>query len=448
MANKTHWSQQEHEGLVNQINDVAEKPNNSLKEEFRIYLSERLKSASRYMSVLDNRVREYIRRLVDPQADSIFSYTTTTDVEKCIKKLEDSDEFNIANEKSNGLMHAALQQYSSFICIHETENKDSARPNNLKDTDLPFDEEDDLSVSAAATNVCCYEQKKPKRPKVAEPHLLSYLPKLLKKRTKNNTVYSSIFSPAEVRPDSHFVVNVFLHLQDDAETVISMAEEADRFAARRGYRPLPCKLSVGDKVDIQLSIMGKTQLFFENQAIIWEGVITSCSFDYYIPNELEEKELCCSAVIKVNGTPIGEMKFITQIVEEPITRYPKVISQPWEKIFISYAHQDEKTVRHYAKAYQLLRRDVFFDRDYLKAGDIFSQEIESYIKKADVFILFWSENAAKSAYVQKELALALPRAYPQTQPIEKAKLSIYPMSIEPRAELPSDMKNIYNFEMI
>lgn len=425
---------------------MTEKTSNPIKEEFRKYLSEKLKSASRYMAVLDNRVREYIRRLVDPEADSVFSYTTTEDIEKCIKILEDSDEFNIANERSSGVMHAALLQYLFFISINERENKEFAHSNNLKDTILDFEE--DCYISASAEECCCIQmQKKPKTIK-AEPYLLSYLPKLFKKRTSNDTVYSSIFSPAEVKRDSYMLVSVFLHLQEETETVISLAKESDSFATRRGYRPLPCKLNKEDKVDIQLSIIGKTRLFFEKQTIIWPGKITSCSFDYYVPSELDENELCCSAVLTVNGIPIGEMKFITRIVEQPIACNPKVVTHPYEKIFISYAHQDEKTVKHYAKAFQLLRRDVFFDRDYLKAGDIFSQEIEKYINSADLFILFWSENAAKSAYVQKELALALPRAFPQIQPYEKAKLRISPISINPQTELPANMKETYHFEEV
>ena len=451
MANKTHWPEQEQQEPANQIKDLAEESDNLIKEEFRKYLlSERLKSAPQYMSVLENRVREYIQRLIDPEANSIYSYTTSEDVAKCIQILENSDEFNIANERSSGLMHAALQRYLSFICIHEMENKDIARPNKLKDIVLSFEEEGEGFVAARKFEACEMRRKVPKTsiPDKSDPGLISYLPKLFKKRASNDTVYSSVFSPAEVKRESHFLINVFLHLQDETETAISMAKEADSFATRRGYRPLPCKMSKGDKVDIQLSILGKTRLFFENQSIIWEGVIKSCSFDYYIPNELDEKELCCSAAIKVNGTPIGEMKFITQIVEQPITRNPKVISQPYEKIFISYAHQDEKTVRHYAKAYQLLHRDVFFDRDYLKAGDVFSQEIEKYIKSADLFILFWSKNAAKSEYVQKEVDLALPRAFPQIKPYDKAKLRFSPVSINPKAELPAKLKETYHFEVI
>ncbi len=445
MTNKTHLSEQEQVGLINQSTDMIGKNYNPIKEEFRKYLSEKLKSASRYLAALDNRVREYIRRLVDPEADSVFSYTTTEDIIKCIKILEDSDEFNIANEKSSGLMHAALLQYSSFISIIEIKNKEIAHPNNSKDTVLNFEEVSEISAQG---KVCCHTLEEPKTFKGNKPRLLSYLPRPFKKRNSNDTVFSSIFSPAEVKRDSHLLVSVFLHLREETETVISLAKESDSFATRHGYRPLPCNLSKGDIVDIQLSIMGKTRLFSEKQNIVWQGVITSCSFNYYVPSELDENELCCSAVLTVNGIPIGDMKFITRIVEQPIARNPKVVTQPYEKIFISYAHQDENTVKHYAKAFQLLRRDVFFDRDYLKAGDLFSQEIEKYINSADLFILFWSENAAKSAYVQKELALALPRAFPQIQPYEKAKLRISPISINPQTELPANMKETYHFEEI
>ena len=74
--------------------------------------------------------------------------------------------------------------------------------------------------------------------------------------------------------------------------------------------------------------------------------------------------------------------------------------------------------------------------------------IQEYINSADLFILCWSENASKSEYVQKERLQALERAFPQVQPENTAKLRIYPMNIEPRAELPNDMKNYYHFEEI
>ena len=124
-------------------------------------------------------------------------------------------------------------------------------------------------------------------------------------------------------------------------------------------------------------------------------------------------------MLSVNGAQIGEMCFVTQIVEVPRRLHPEVFSRYFKKIFISYAHQDESKVKFIAQAYKAQGVDYFFDRDYLKAGDIFPQKIEDYINSADLFILCWSENAAKSDYVQKERNQALDRAYPKVKPIEK-----------------------------
>lgn len=59
----------------------------------------------------------------------------------------------------------------------------------------------------------------------------------------------------------------------------------------------------------------------------------------------------------------------------------------------------------------------------------------------------WSKNAAASDYVAKEKGRALLRAYPQLSQRD-ATLKICPISIEPRADLPSDTKEVYNFEVI
>lgn len=87
----------------------------------------------------------------------------------------------------------------------------------------------------------------------------------------------------------------------------------------------------------------------------------------------------------------------------------------------------------------------FFERAYLKAGDIYPKVIQDHINSADLFVLFWSENALNSEYVEKERTQALKRAFPQIRPRQAAPLSIYPMNIEPYADLPIDMKDYYHF---
>lgn len=257
--------------------------------------------------------------------------------------------------------------------------------------------------------------------------------------------YSSIFAPAEVTRKSYMLVQVYLHLYEGTDKVKILAQESDRNAERRDYIPLQCQLKKGDKVEVLLNIYGCTLLKSDKKNVVWQGSFTKCSFDYFIPKDIDVDELSCVAILSVNGVPVGEMRFITRIVEEPRRLTSNILAHKYSKVFISYSHMDESKVKFLHEGLELGSVPHFFDRKYLKVGDMFPQVIQDYINSADLFILCWSENASKSEYVQKERLQALERAYPQVQPEQAAKLRIYPMSIEPHAELPSDMKNYYHF---
>lgn len=258
-------------------------------------------------------------------------------------------------------------------------------------------------------------------------------------------VYSSIFASSEVKRKSHMLVQVYLHRYEETEKVKAFAKESEKGAERRDYIPLQCKLKTGDKVDVLLNIYGETLLMSDKKNVVWHGSFTKCSFDFFVPKDIDIDELSCVALLSVNEVPVGEMRFITKIVEVPRQLNPEILAHKYKKVFISYSHQDESKVKFLHEGLELGSVPHFFDRKYLKVGDVFPKVIQDYINSADLFILCWSENASHSEYVQKERLQALDRAYPQVQPEKAARLRIYPMSIEPRAELPSDMKNYYHF---
>ena len=264
---------------------------------------------------------------------------------------------------------------------------------------------------------------------------------------KYNEVYSSIFAPAEVKRKSHLQVQVYLHLYEESEKVKSLAQESDKNAERRDYIPLSLKLKKGDKVDVEFNVYGETRLMSERKSIIWQGSFTKCSFDYFVPKDIDVDELSCEANLFVNGAMIGEMRFLTQIVDVPRNLNPEILSHRFNRIFISYAHQDAQQIKLLALAYKAQGVDYFYDRDSLAPGDVYEEKIFDYIDSSDLFVLCWSKNAAASDYVAKEKGRALLRAYPQLSQRD-ATLKICPISIEPRADLPSDMKEVYNFEVI
>jgi hypothetical protein len=84
--------------------------------------------------------------------------------------------------------------------------------------------------------------------------------------------------------------------------------------------------------------------------------------------------------------------------------------------------------------------DYFYDRHILKIGDDYPEVISKYIETSDLFILCWFKNAAVSDWVLQEKTYAL-----KVASRVPSRLKIYPLSIQPLAELPDDMKEKYNF---
>lgn len=264
---------------------------------------------------------------------------------------------------------------------------------------------------------------------------------------KSNLSYASAFLPDTVSRGNSMMIQVYLYSDGDRDRVCADATQCDHLSSEKAFTPLEAKLKKGDQIDILLRI-GGLHIERSTKTIIWQG-------DYYrrvcfhaeISENWKDDRLYGEIFISVNNTIIGELDFITDVTSEnvEVERTANVISRQYKKIFISYAHQDEDKVKYIAEGYRAQGIDYFFDRHYLKGGDIFPLVIQEYIKDADMFFLCWSENAANSDYVQKELAQALQLAFPNVQPYEKATLTIYPVSIEPHALLPEDMRDYYNF---
>lgn len=261
-------------------------------------------------------------------------------------------------------------------------------------------------------------------------------------------VNSSIFAPSEAKRGDYMMVQVFLYKDDEERAVACKAADVDSDARRQNYTPLSVKLKDGDRVKAKLTMSGKgIEVDEPIEEMIWQGHYTDCQFGVFVPEDYKLFSMMGTVMLAINDIPCGRMMFKTKIVSQPQKLYAKIESKAFQKIFISYSHKDEATVKYFAKAFQAQGVDYFFDRHYLKAGDVYPLKIKEYINSADLFILCWSKNAAESDYVQLERQQALALAFPQKD-MEQATLSIHPISIEPYADYPSDMKEVYNFEEI
>ena len=127
--------------------------------------------------------------------------------------------------------------------------------------------------------------------------------------------------------------------------VKSLAKESNKNAERRDYIPLSLKLKKGDRVDVEFNVYGDTKLMSERKSLIWLGSFTKCSFDYFVPEDINVDDLSCQANLFVNAALIGEMRFLIQIVDTPQNLNPAIFSHCYKKIFISYSHKDFSKVK-------------------------------------------------------------------------------------------------------
>jgi TIR domain len=79
----------------------------------------------------------------------------------------------------------------------------------------------------------------------------------------------------------------------------------------------------------------------------------------------------------------------------------------FSSVFASYAHEDDRVVRAFVEAYRALGIKVLVDKASLWAGEDWRQALSRLIEEADLFQLFWSEAASRSAYVAEEWERAL-----------------------------------------
>lgn len=75
-------------------------------------------------------------------------------------------------------------------------------------------------------------------------------------------------------------------------------------------------------------------------------------------------------------------------------------------IFVSYAQPQIEWATHLRQILTAPGVSVFVAEHDLPAGDSLSQEIVTRIKRCDLFLLLWTEDARESQYVAKEYFLA------------------------------------------
>ena len=103
--------------------------------------------------------------------------------------------------------------------------------------------------------------------------------------------------------------------------------------------------------------------------------------------------------------PLGvRVEAAPAIASEP---YAAEAARWYRRIFASYSHKDTAIVEEFERHAKAFGDDYLRDLTTLRTGSSWNQSLLRMIDSADVFQLFWSDNAMNSPYVRQEYSYAL-----------------------------------------
>jgi TIR domain len=230
---------------------------------------------------------------------------------------------------------------------------------------------------------------------------------------KSELLDASLFGPKTAAPGDQILVQVFLHRlsRDEASHAQAMARAADGSVDRRIVSTLDAAVARGQRIDVTLEAHGLV-IDHSTQYLIWRGNPRACQFLVTVPRKAVRRTYYLETSLSIDGTPIGVLGFILRIGSVQKAKIVEIRgerSRRHDYAFVSYASPDRGEVYKRVQALNATGIKYFQDRLSLEPGTHWKPRLRQEIDRCDLFLLFWSEHAAKSKWVIWETKYALRR---------------------------------------
>ena len=223
----------------------------------------------------------------------------------------------------------------------------------------------------------------------------------------------SAFYPEKVGPEDIGKIIAYAHLE-------VIAQEVAREAARRLHLPsgAPVRAASVSKAVPRESVIKVTPdvpgLVFANSEAamaLWED---KQSVEFRFKAAPSAAGQVCRGWVHywLEGLVLADVPVAVFVAEkDPPDIFKEALveanARPYRTVFPSYSSRDAEIVERLETYAAAFGDEYLRDVHRLRAGQRFSDELVRFIKRADVFQLFWSENAASSEWVQFEWREAL-----------------------------------------
>lgn len=214
-------------------------------------------------------------------------------------------------------------------------------------------------------------------------------------------------APASGTPGDEFTARFVAHTKDREAEVRRMLERlSPGSVSHLGVKEARWK--PGTRVTVTLDarhlVIDEPEQHFE-----WSGDADMLEWDVEVPDDAPEGRVVLKYDVFAEGIRVAKLRIDFEITAEPGEARPAVAeASPATSAFASFSSKDELRVSDRVSAARISAGlEIFFSRDTMRAGEGWEQRLEKEIDERDLFLLFWSENAASSEWVEWEWRRAL-----------------------------------------
>jgi hypothetical protein len=231
-------------------------------------------------------------------------------------------------------------------------------------------------------------------------------------KSGSDIVDVSAFLPPGAAQGTDTLVQVFLHAADRAEIVKALASESDPETRRAGVATIATEITRGQRIAIALDA-GVLTVDEPVQHLTWRGAPTACQFFVRVPSTVELGSYPIKVMVITDAIPIAALRFKLRIVtrREPLGELTIQgdDAHRYRHAFLSYSSEDRAEVLKRAQSLKAASIDFFQDLLSIEPGERWEHRLYQEIDRSDLFLLFWSSNAARSEWVTREAEYALKR---------------------------------------
>jgi len=204
----------------------------------------------------------------------------------------------------------------------------------------------------------------------------------------------------------HWFIAHFAAYPPDRESQVSQLLQSQSPAAQQVLGKRSCRWAMGTEVVVTLRADG-FELALPSQRFTWNARIETLDFRLRAADAAAEEALL-EFVVSIDGFTMAVICLNLQVGQSVAGETVQARVTPARTAFASYASADRSLVVHMVGALQRNTGvDVFLDCLDLQASDVWKPRLEREIVACDQFLLFWSQRARASRWVEWEWNVAL-----------------------------------------